>query len=191
MEHRRDKMEKFAVLVPWVETKDGEALLLEVRSEHVRQPGEVCFPGGRAEPGETAPETAVRESCEELGIRREDIDVTGELAQQTMSSGKIVIPVTAKLSTGDLSELKISECEVSEVFLLPLNWLREHEFQTFDLSVTPYNEIPPKLLKFVSRYPDFRGRGKTDYIEYEGHAIWGLTARIIKTVAAQRMTLSG
>ena len=43
-----------AVLVPLVR-QDGEyCLLYEIRSANVRQPGEVCFPGGKREAGETA-----------------------------------------------------------------------------------------------------------------------------------------
>ena len=60
--------DRYAVLIPWVKKEDGDALLLEVRSEKVKQPGEVCFPGGRVEPGETTAEAAVRETCEELGL---------------------------------------------------------------------------------------------------------------------------
>ena len=48
----------YAVLIPLVRTESGDALLMEVRSEKVRQPGEVCFPGGRSECGETAIGTA-------------------------------------------------------------------------------------------------------------------------------------
>ena len=64
---------EYAILIPWVATGEGDALLLEVRSQLVRQPGEVCFPGGRAEPGESAVEAAVRETCEELGISPDTI----------------------------------------------------------------------------------------------------------------------
>ena len=69
----------YAVLIPLVETESGNALLLEVRSEKVRQPGEICFPGGRSECGETVVETAVRETCEELGIEPSEIEVISEL----------------------------------------------------------------------------------------------------------------
>lgn len=41
-----------AVLVPLVDTADGPSLLYEIRSATVRQPNEVCFPGGKTESGE-------------------------------------------------------------------------------------------------------------------------------------------
>ena len=50
----------YAVLIPYVKTESGDALLLEIRSQKVRQPGEVCFPGGRMEPGETALDTIMQ-----------------------------------------------------------------------------------------------------------------------------------
>ena len=54
---------EFAVLAPLVRV-DGEThLLFEVRALHMRrQPGEVCFPGGQIEEGETPLEAAVRET---------------------------------------------------------------------------------------------------------------------------------
>ena len=56
----------YAVLCPLVETEDGLSLLFEVRSASLRrQPGEVCFPGGAAEPGEDAAACALRETEEE------------------------------------------------------------------------------------------------------------------------------
>ena len=128
-------MSKYAVLIPLVNTDGGDALLMELRSQKVRQPGEVCFPGGRAEPGETAVEAAVRETCEELGVTPDMIEVLGELKPLVMGDGREV--------------------------------------------------LPEKLLGYLARYGDYRHRGKTDYIEYEGYGIWGLTARILRDYFGQ------
>ena len=173
-------MSDYAVLIPVVNTDGGDALLMEVRSQLVRQPGEVCFPGGRAEPGETASEAAVRETCEELGISPDAVEVLEEFEPLVMGDGRRVFPVKARLSIGDTRGLTLSEDEVEEVFLLPLAWLAENRPVHYDLSVTSDDELPDKLLGYLERYGDYRHKGETDYIEYKGYGIWGLTARILR-----------
>ena len=109
---------KYAILVPLVEADHGDALLLEVRSQLVKQPGEVCFPGGKAESGESAAEAAVRETCEELGIGPETIEILSELPPLIMGDGRKVCPVSARLHIDGIDGLRVSEDEVAEVFLL-------------------------------------------------------------------------
>ena len=159
-------MSKYAVLIPLVNTDGGDALLLEVRSQKVRQPGEVCFPGGRAEPGETTVEAAVRETCEELGVTPDMIEVLGELEPLVMGDGREVRPVKARLRIGDIESLKLSEDEVAEVFLLPLSWMAENRPAHYDLRMTADEDMPGKLLGYLAHYGDYRHRGETDYFEY-------------------------
>ena len=173
-------MTEYAVLVPIVEAENGEALLMEVRSEKVKQPGEICFPGGRIEEGEKPTDTAVREACEELGICPDVITIGGEPELQVMGDGRRVWAVRARVDINDLSDITLSEDEVSEAFLLPVNWLRDNPVRNYDLSRTSDEELPEKLMEYLSHYSGFRSTGETDYWEYEGHGIWGLTARIIR-----------
>ena len=105
-------MADYAVLIPFVTTEEGKALLLEVRSQLVKQPGEICFPGGRVEAGETPVETAVRETCEELGLKPEDIEVISEPETETemMSDGRRVFSVKAEIKC--LSNAAIGSHEI-------------------------------------------------------------------------------
>lgn len=172
----------YAVLIPWIKTESGDAMLLEVRSQSVKQPGEICFPGGRVEQGETAAEAAVRETCEELGITDDCIEIISEIEPMIMGDGRIVYPVSARLHIDNIENLMLSEDEVEEVFMLPTALLNESKMIHYDLTDITDDELPEKLLGFLSHYGDYRNTGETDYLEYEGHGIWGLTARIIKTI---------
>ena len=68
---------EYAVLLPLVEVDGEVSLVFEVRSKDIRQPGDVCFPGGRVEKGESFEETALRETFEEIGIPKEKVEVFG------------------------------------------------------------------------------------------------------------------
>ena len=62
------------ILIPLIYEEDEWKLLYEVRASGLRtQPGEVCFPGGRIEPGESTYEAIIRECMEELCIREEQL----------------------------------------------------------------------------------------------------------------------
>ena len=168
----------FAVLIPWVSTEDGDALLMEVRSQNVKQPGEVCFPGGKCEKGETPVDTALRETWEELGIGAEYITVISEPAVVMMSDGRTGYAVEARVELPP-DGLTLSEEEVAETLLLPLDWLRNNPPEFYDLAQTEDEQLPPILRGYLSHYGEYRRKGTTQYWEYQNHGIWGLTARIM------------
>ena len=197
-------MSEYAVLIPWVKTEYGYAMLMEVRSDKVRQPGEICFPGGRIEDGESPVEAAVRETTEELGIMADRIRICSEPMIEVMGDGRVVYSVEAVLDIWKDGVLRISETsdesgglrlsdyleeqgilsishdEVAEVFLVTRKWIEENPPVFYDLSITEDKDLPAELAKYLARYGDYRRTGSTDYIEYEGRGIWGLTARIIR-----------
>ena len=89
---------EFAVLVPLVEGPEGLSLLYEVRPAKLHHhSGEVCFPGGRMEPGETPRQCALRETREELGIPAERIELLGDLDFLYLRSEGLMYPVLARL----------------------------------------------------------------------------------------------
>ena len=113
----------FAVLVPLVKTEQGLCLLYEVRADGIRQPHEVCFPGGRMEPGETPTACALRETWEELGIDSAAIQVIAPLDFLYLRSDALMYPVLASVDAGVLSHLRPSPDEVADTFLVPVQWL--------------------------------------------------------------------
>ncbi len=195
-------MADYAVLIPFVTTEEGKALLLEVRSQLVKQPGEICFPGGRIEAGETPVETAVRETCEELGLKPEDIEVFSEpeIETELMADGRRVFSVKAQIKclsntsagsheyeANELEEaLSLNKEEVADVFLLPVSWLKGHAPEYYVLGQAADDELPEILRGYLANYGEFRRRGETYYWEYEGRGIWGLTARIINRILGNK-----
>ncbi len=169
-----------AVLAALIETEQGPAFLMEIRSLSVPQPGEICFPGGHMDPGESPERTALREAKEELGIDPGSVRVAEILEPEHMWKGQIY-PVIAFADPSVLSSLTVSEEEVSGIFLLPLRWLRENAPAHYDLSDYENDRLPALLREYLTHYRSVRDSGiDTWYWEYRGHGIWGLTARILR-----------
>jgi 8-oxo-dGTP pyrophosphatase MutT (NUDIX family) len=88
-----------AVLIALVDGPDGAEVLLTRRSMQMRNHrGEISFPGGRLDPGETPIETALREAHEEVGLDPAVPTIVGELAHlNTIVSRSYIVPVVSVL----------------------------------------------------------------------------------------------
>lgn len=169
-----------AVLIPIVREKEGPAVLLEVRSLNVWQPGEVCFPGGHVEEGETPVRTALRETQEELGIPASSVRVLKEPEPERHIENMLVYPVLAEIDPFDPESLTLLGEEVSGVFTLPLGWLLSHEPALYEWTDPEDAALPEKLRGYLKNYPKRIGvKRTTRYWEYEEHGIWGFTARLL------------
>ena len=92
----------YAVLAPLVEIQSGPRLLFETRAAALRQGGEVCFPGGRMEPGETPEDCALRETEEELSIPRGEVELLGPSDFICNQRGFLLRPVVGVVSPAGL-----------------------------------------------------------------------------------------
>ena len=105
----------YAVLCPLVERPDGLHLLYEVRAAALhRQPGEVCFPGGRMEAGETPEQCALRETEEELAIPRREIEILGKPDFICNQAGFLMQPVLGLVSAAGFAAMAPSSAEVAD-----------------------------------------------------------------------------
>lgn len=120
---RDDNLWDAAVLLPLVNTPQGVSVLFEVRAAKLGwQPGDVCFPGGRAECSDESFEaTAVRETCEELGLESSSIKIAGGLNYLVTHMGPVIHPYVGYIEHS--GQFNFNKDEVDEVFTVPLDFL--------------------------------------------------------------------
>ena len=150
-----------AVLIPLIRNRDHWSILFTRRAENLAaHSGQIAFPGGAVEPGESLEEAAIREAGEEVGIRPADVELIGRLDDLITNSGFLVAPFTGIVH--EPIEYVMQESEVVEVFEVPVDAL-----------------LDPR--KPEVRYVPFRDRQYPAYYYlHEGHEIWGLTGRMLK-----------
>jgi 8-oxo-dGTP pyrophosphatase MutT (NUDIX family) len=145
----------------------GEArVILTRRAQNLRSHrGEVSFPGGGQDRGETLEQTALREAHEETGLDPAGVEIVGELDHMsTLSSRSSIAPFVAVLP--GRPELRPNEAEVETILHVPLSELMLDEV---------YREerwgVPP-----LDRAMHF--------FELVGDTIWGATARMLYQLLA-------
>jgi 8-oxo-dGTP pyrophosphatase MutT (NUDIX family) len=108
-----------AVLVPLILDDAAPSVLLTRRAAHLAaHPGQVSFPGGRIEPGETPEEAALREAEEEVGLARHWPELHGRMPPHRTGTGYVITPVIGLLAPG--FALRPDPAEVARAFTLPL-----------------------------------------------------------------------
>lgn len=172
---------KSAVFLPLV-YKDMEwQVLFERRAKNLKiQPGEICFPGGAIEPKDRGPQdAAVRETCEELGLKREDIEVIAPLDIMVSPFNALIYPYLGYIY--DEKKIKASKDEVEEIFFVPLSFLLDHKpiYRNVALRVVLPEDYPYELIPHGRNYPYRDGRFPQHFFIWEDKVIWGLTARIL------------
>jgi len=190
----QDKYIDTAVLALLIFIGSEYHFVFQKRSPHIRQNGEICFPGGVCHPGDATPEhTAIRETGEEMGIPAEKINVIGALDAQMASVGAIVHAFVGVACISSLDEIAPNKDEVEFVFTVPVSYFEDHEpekYQTF-LKVHPTvvdektgEEIvlfPARELGLPDKYTKPWGSLKHDIYVYKVNqrVIWGITAGFI------------
>lgn len=158
-----ERLTSSAVLIPLF-YREGEChIVFAERSDEVDfHKGQICFPGGTREPCDASLlETALREANEEIALNAEDVEILGELDDNlTVTSGYVISPFVALVPYPCAFE--VDSREIKQIFSVPLSALMDkavfrEECQTFDGKTVPVY-----------------------FYEYEGHVIWGATARILK-----------
>lgn len=151
-----------AVLVPVVARSELTVLLTQRTETLPTHAGQIAFPGGKLEAGESAVDAALRESEEEIALDRKFVDVLGFLDSYRTGTGFMVVPVVAIIRPGFV--LRNDTTEVSETFEVPLRFLMDEA-------------------NHQRHSREWRGRERFYYaMPYGGRYIWGATAAMIKNM---------
>ena len=153
-----------AVLVPLVEHEAGVTVVLTRRSDTLRaHTGQIAFPGGRSDPGETPWVTALREAHEEIGLDSSFVTVAGLSSTYQTRTGYDITPVVGFVRPG--FHLTPNPDEVADVFEVPFAFLMEpgnHERQ--------FREQADGLRRYFYA------------MSYEDRVIWGATAGMVRVL---------
>lgn len=154
-----------AVLVPLIDHASGMSVLLTRRTEELPDhAGQIAFPGGRKDLSDLSPEdTALRETEEEVGIDRIQIQVIGRLTAHDTRTGYRVVPVIGVVDPP--LTLSPEPSEVAHIFEVPL-----------DFVLDPANHR-------LEAYRGAESGRKFRAIPFGEHYIWGLTARVLFELA--------
>jgi len=161
-----------SVLIPLV-VRDEPTLLLTRRTDHLTDhPGQISFPGGRAEPEDAgAVATALREAHEEIGLVPSEVEVLGTMPTYTTVTAFIVTPVVGLLQPG--FTLLPDPFEVAEVFEVPLAFIMNpaHHHRHF--------------IEFAGMRREFLSipwQGVDDGGQPQRYFIWGATAAMLRNL---------
>ena len=172
----------YAVLCPLVERPDGLHLLFEVRARNLSQGGEVCFPGGRMEAGETPAQCALRETEEELSIPAAEVSLLGTPDFICNQMGFLLRPVLGLVSPAGFAALRPSPAEVAEAFAAPLSFFAETAPEPWRYELVPQvpEDFPYESVGIPRDYAWNHGWVDVPVWYWQGHAVWGMTARLVR-----------
>ena len=150
-----------AVLVPILAGDDGPEIVLTRRSQHLsNHKGEVSFPGGRVDAGESFVDAAIREAYEEIGLEPHTVDVIGEMsAMATYVSRSYIVPVVAHVTKRP--SLDVRNDEVDRVFTVPLVELVRHDTYSEEHWGLPPNQY------------------RIHFFHLDEETVWGVTGRML------------
>lgn len=183
-----------AVLLPVLSFSGKDHILFQVRAEGIPQATEICFPGGRFDPStdRSLEETAVRETCEELGIEEDQVKVQGELGILLSPFGFAVHAFVGQLKIKSLEELDPNPDEVADIFTLPLAALNQSLMDQYQVRMSieaRYSDaegkeiilLPSEELGLPRGYHHSWGKRRKQiyHLSTQSGPLWGITAEIL------------
>lgn len=178
------RLRYFAVLALLTEIDGALHFVLNRRAAGVHQPGDICFPGGHRENHESLLETALRETEEEMGILREEIQILGKSDFMLTVYRGMIQPFLGFVPYEVYRAARPNPMEVEEIFTVPLAFFLENEPERYDTTwaMTEAEDFPFDRIEGGRDYPFSKGKTTQLFYTYEGRTIWGFTAQVIRNI---------
>ena len=162
-----DGLQPAAVLVPLIERPEGLTVLFTQRADQLRRhAGQIAFPGGGCEAGESAVTAALREAHEEVGLDPALARIAGLATPYRTLTGYHITPVVGFIDPA--ARFKANAGEVADVFEVPFAFLMDpanHERRHRD------QPPGPPRWHWAITWPEKGGQGRL---------IWGATAGMVR-----------
>lgn len=171
-----------SVLISIVTFDNKEYIILEKRASHISQGGEISFPGGKFDQDDISTEnTAIRECVEELGVKKDKIEVIGKFGTLVNPSGIVIDVYIGKIDIQNLTELDYNRDEVEKIVLVPMEFFLNNSPRIEKIGIKNVPLFSAYELGIPEKYAhEWNGKDRTVYFyEYDGEVIWGITAEII------------
>jgi 8-oxo-dGTP pyrophosphatase MutT (NUDIX family) len=172
----------YSILLPLVYINNELHLVFEVRALSLRrQPGEVCFPGGKNdETDKDHMETAMRETYEELGLKEGSISQVVPLDFIVSPYGNIIYPYVGVIDT--INDIQVNHKEVDHIFTVPLTFFKQTkpEIHFVSARIEPEPGFPYDSIVGGKDYNWQIKRMEECFYYFEDKVIWGLTARVVR-----------
>ena len=174
---------KYAVMIPLILEDDQWKIIYELRAMDLkRQPGEISFPGGRVEKGETFRQAAIRETMEELLIERKNINLIGELDYLVSNGSYTIYCFMGIITEIEAKDINPNKGEVDHIFTVPLEFFMKNQPDEYFLKLeTKKNaEFPYNLIPNGEDYNFNSGKHSVLFYKYKDYNIWGYTAKMTR-----------
>lgn len=194
----RESSMNSAVIALFCEMNGKIYVLFEKRAEGIRQGGEVSFPGGRRDDLDFSfQETALRETFEEIGLKKDRVSQVRKYGTLIIPTGVVVEAYIGFVKNFSMNELNINKDEVERVFLVPLDFFIKTEpaIEYVTVQNEPFYidksgnkiELNVKRWGLPEKYHQpWKGTPRRLlFYNYDNETIWGITGEIIYSIARE------
>lgn len=165
------ELKKSAIIIPIYPKAKSFQILMTARSKKLNHHrGEMSFPGGKFNPSTdiTLKDTALRETNEEIGIHKRNIEILGSLDDFPTFTGYTIRPFIGVIKNTEKTDFKINHNEVSDLVKIPIEFLVQKKLFT---EIPFPNKSGKKIIVLSFNY--------IDPMTKKLFTIWGASAHIL------------